>query len=405
MKIIVRLFFFTVLVLFSSARACLSAPLPLKISEDLEKLPVEESLGKSFIKYRDEFAKKYGTEFSFLINYQQQEILYNKHNTGNSRMVWYWNLEVNQRLWKGAGLTLELEVDKNKGVDKFIPTFSLFNTNTGDNASLYVPRLEFTQSLYADKISIAAGKLDLADWFDCNEFANSGDIQFLSDALVNNLAIPFPAKGLGAMAGFKPNDQFYFQAGASTAKAVYTKTGLSDGFNSTFFINEFGFTPQFKNLKGNYRFIFHLNHRKLPLIDNDEEADAQKRQQFGFAISFDQEVIKDKLGLFLRYGFADRRVYEIENFWSGGFQISEPFAGRKYDFIGFGVAQSFTGKNYRTFNEPDVAHCETMYELYYSYYINNTFILTPNLQLVVDPYADKTADCAVVCGLRGIVSF
>ena len=92
----------------------------------------------------------------------------------------------------------------------------------------------------------------------------------------------------------------------------------------------------------------------------------RKRQQFGFAISFDQEVIKDKLGLFLRYGFADRRVYEIENFWSCGFQIAEPFTGRKYDFIGFGVAQPLMGKNYRTFNDPDVAHSETMYELYYS---------------------------------------
>jgi high affinity Mn2+ porin len=395
-------FFFTVLVLFSSLRICLASSLPLTISKDLEKRPVKEPLAESFIRYREEFAKKYGTEFAFLINYQQQEILYSKHNTGNSRMLWYWNLEVNQRLWKGAALTFELEVDKNKGVDKFIPTFSLFNTNTGDNAGLYVPRLELTQSLYADKISITAGKLDLSDWFDCNELANSGDMQFVSDALVNNLAIPFPSKGLGVMAGFKPNDRFYFQAGASTARAAYTKTGLSDGFNSTFFINEFGFTPQFRNLKGNYRFIFYLNHRKFNLIDDEE---AEKRQQSGFAVSFDQEVIKDKLGLFLRYGFADRRVYEIENFWSCGFQISEPLAGRKYDFIGFGVAQSLTGENYRTFNEPGVAHCETMYELYYSYYINNAFILTPNLQVVVDPYADKTADCAVVCGLRGIVSF
>jgi len=203
------------------------------------------------------------------------------------------------------------------------------------------------------------------------------------------------------MASFAPNSWFYLQSGASTADAVSTKVGLSNGFNSAFFINEFGFTPKLNDLKGDYRFIFYWNHEKLPLIDDD----AEKRNQFGFSISFDQQLIKDKLGLFLRYGFADRRVYEIADFWSCGLQLNEPFKGRKYDFMGFGVAQSLTGENYRKSNEPDIAHSETMYELYYSCHINNAFILTPNLQLVVNPYADKTADCAAVCGLRGILSF
>ncbi|MDD4894475.1 MAG: carbohydrate porin [Candidatus Omnitrophica bacterium] len=401
MKLSIRLFLFTALFLSFCPRFCFSAPLPLEISKEMERIPGKKEWGVSFAKLREELSQKYGTEFYFLLNYQQQEILYSKHDTGNSRMVWYWNLEFSQRLWKGALLNLELEVDKNKGVDKLIPTFSMFNSNSGENASLYIPRLLLTQNLYEDKLQLSAGKLDLSDWFDCNNFANSADIQFLSDALTNSLTIPFPAKGLGAMASFTPNNWFYLQAGASTANAVSTKVGLSNGFNSTFFINEFGFTPKLKGLKGNYRFIFNLNREKLPLIDDEGE----KRSQFGFSISFDQEIVKDKLGLFLRYGFADRRVYEIADFWSCGLQLNEPLAGRKYDFIGFGVAQSLTGENYRKSDEPNIAHSETMYEFYYSYHVNNAFILTPNLQVVVNPYADKTSDCAAVCGLRGMLSF
>ena len=390
------------LVLSASIRISQAALTPLDISAQ-EEQKSETSIKKTWFRYfndsRENFAEKYGTRFAFLLNYAQQTILESANDRGKSRGAWYWNLELGQRLWQGAELFAEFEMDRGKGVDKFLPTFSQFNTNSGDDASLYLPVLYVEQKLFEDKTFIAAGKLDLSNWFDCNQVANSGDTQFLSSALVNSLTLPFPDKGIGAMINFTPSEWMYAQAGATTARASSTKTGLSDGFNSAFFINELGLTPKCGALKGNYRFIFNINHEKLEYLNSDQT----KTNSLSWGLSFDQAV-SERITLFLRYGWADPKVRDIEYFWSCGGQITEPLPGRKLDCLGVGIAQSIMGHDYLQANE-ESSRSETMYEIYYSYKLNSAITLTPNLQIVVDPNADKTTDTEIVCGLRFLLSF
>lgn len=381
--------FFITRVLLSVSEASLT---PIEISK--------EKRGGGLDKYRNHLVREYGTEFAFFVNYTQQIITKSSHDKGKSRGVGYLNLEIEQRLWQGAAAFIELESDKGRGVDHFIPTFSVFNINSGEDVNIYIPKLHIEQNLSADKISISAGKLDLSNWFDGNVAAESGDTQFFSSALVNSLTIPFPAKGLGARIQFKPYEWIYFESGASTARASSTKTGLSDGFNSVFFVNELGLSPKIGSLKGNYRLIFHMNHEKLERIDGEGE----RNDDLGYGISFDQEVTKG-ITLFLRYGHADERVRNIKHFWSFGGQIIEPIPGRKFDCLGVGVARSIMGKDYRDASEEEAARSETIYEVYYSCNLNNFFILTPNLQIVTNPNADKAAKTAVVCGLRFLLSF
>ena len=188
-----------------------------------------------------------------------------------------------------------------------------------------------------------------------------------------------------------PYEWVYFQTGAATASASSTKTGLSDGFNSTFFINEMGLSPKIGELKGNYRLIFYLNHEKLERIDQEGE----KKDTVGYALSFDQEVTK-RITLFFRYGNADEKIWDIKHFWSCGFQIVEPFPGRKLDFLGFGVARSVMGNDYCSANEEIASRDETMYEIYYSYNLNSLISLNPTLQIVANHKADKTANTELV---------
>lgn len=390
------------IILFSLPHSLKAAPTPLEISAQEEaksETSIKKTWFKNFNESRESFAEKYGTRFAFLFNYAQQAILASSNNKGKSRGVWYWNLEIAQRLWQGAEVYTELEVDRGKGVDKFLPTFSGYNENSGDDANLYVPVLYMEQKLLNDKVLIAAGKLDLSYWFDCNEVANSADTQFLSSALVNSLTLPFPAKGLGAMVNFTPYEWMYFQAGASTAKASSTKTGLSDGFNSAFFINELGLAPKLGSLKGNYRFILNINHEKLDYINSDEA----KKNSLSWGLSFDQ-AISENITLFLRYGSADSKVRDIQYFWSCGGQIIGLIPGRKLDCLGVGIAQSIMGKEYRQANE-NTSRSETMYEFYYNFNLNSAISFTPSLQIVTDPDADKTTDTEIVCGLRFLLSF
>jgi len=378
---------------------------PLELSEETAEEPARirgtEWL-KKFNESRDSFAQKYGTRFGFVLNYVQQVILRNNRDVGNSRSLWYWNLEVSQELWQGAEVFTEFEVDKNKGIDKFIPTYSYFDSDSGKNAGLYVPELYLEQHLTRDKIIIAAGKLDLSDWFDLNEVASSSDVQFLSSPLINNYTIPFPCKGMGAMVKFQPYEWLYFQSGASTAKAVSTKVGFSDAFNSTLFINEFGFSPKLGKLPGNYRFIFHLLHRKLGVIMDDLQ---EERNHFGFGLSFDQAVT-ERISLFVRYGSIDQKVNEVAHAWSAGGQIVEPIPGRKYDCFGVGVAQNILGRDFRAYSDPEfTATRETMLETYYSFSVNEFLTLTCDLQVVLEPYADRTVANPIAGSIRMLIAF
>jgi len=349
---------------------------------------------------REQLAQKYGFEYAFLLNYTQNFLFNSPENEGKSRGLWYWNLEMSQRLWEGARLYAELEMDKNRGIDKFIPTFSWFNYNSTANFSPFVPVCYLTQDLFDDKLFLAAGKTDLSYWFDGNVVANSADTQFSSAALVNNPAIPFPTKNMGVFASFKPNDLLSFLAGASTGDYFPSKIGFSDAFRNQIFLGEFDFSPKWRGKQGNYRFIFCSDREKYDFIN----AEGVRRNNYSFGLSFDQ-ALTDRLTLFARYGLGDPKVKDVENFWSAGGQFIEPIPGRKYDCLGLGVAQSLFGDDYLEANSSDISRSEMVYELYYSLRVKEYFYITPNLQFVQHPNADKQEGEAAACGVRFLLTF
>jgi len=374
----------------------------LELSEESDRSAEAEAKPKSLVekilKEKKDLKEKYGTTIAFVINAQIQSALYAKTNKGKSRAAWYYNMALEQKLWKDAYAHLEFEGGHNKGIDKLLPTFSVFNGKAGEPAYFYVNKFYLGQGFFQKKGFLAAGRLDLSDWFDTNKVANSGDKQFLSASLVDNLIIPFPQRGLGAMAKFKPADWFYFQAGAADAEAVSTRVGLDNSFQGAFFISEFGFSPKVRDLQGNYRFIIDYDRVKLGRIDGS----GNKNGDYGYALSFDQQVTKH-ITLFCRYGFADQDVRNIQYFWSCGGQLSEPIPGRKNDVLGFGLAQSIFGDDYRQVNAK--ASAETMYEIYYNFSAYPFVKIIPNLQVVTHPDGNKDSSCDVVVGTRLLVAF
>jgi carbohydrate-selective porin OprB len=366
--------------------------------EPLER-PQPLDIAKVFVS-REELAQKYGFEYAFLFNYTQNLILNGTHDDGKSLGFWYWDLELSQRLWKGGKAFIELEMDKNKGIDKLVPTFSWFNYNSTDNASPYIPVYYLTQELWGEKFFLVAGKTDPSNWFDTNAVAGSADTQFQSAALVNNLILPFPIKSIGVLANFKPGESWYFQAGASTATTTPTKTGLSNAFADQVFLAEFGLTPKWKGLAGNYRFIFCSDRQNLDYIN----AEGVRRNNYSFALSFDQ-ALTERISLFARYGQADPKVKNIEYFWSAGGQLIEPIPGRKEDCLAFGVAQSMLGNDYLQAYGPGLSSTETMYELYYSVHLKDYLFISPNLQYVAHPDVGANESEALACGVRFLLIF
>lgn len=394
-----RLFIFFVITvsLFSVAQA---KETYLELSEEVDRAAEAKpkSLVEKILQEKKDLKEKYGISIAFLINSQIQSALYAKTNKGKSRAAWYYNVALEQKLWSGASVDFEFKGGHNKGIDKILPTFSGFNSNAGELDYAYITKFYLKQDILEKKLFLAAGRLDLSDWFDANKAAGSGDKQFLSDSLVNNPIIPFPQKGLGATAKFKPTDWFYFQAGASDAKSVSTMVGLNNSFRGAFLIGEFGISPKIRGFRGNYRFIIDSDREKLERIDGLGE----KNGDYGYALSFDQQISKH-LTLFCRYGFADKKVRSIQHFWSCGGQFSEPIPGRKNDIFGIGMAQSISGEDYRQVNAK--ASAETMYEIYYNFSAHPFVKITPNIQIVTHPNTQKDSSCDVVIGTRLVVVF
>ena len=160
--------FIAALVLFFLFTLSYAKETSTELSQDLEKSMEPEVRGnlqlEKILKERSDFADKYGTTFAFLLNSQIQSILYSKRNEGNSRASWYYNLALEQRIWKDAFVHAELEGGHNKGIDKILPSFSVFNSDAGEVSYAYIAKLYLNQDLLEKKLSLTAGKMDLSDW-------------------------------------------------------------------------------------------------------------------------------------------------------------------------------------------------------------------------------------------------
>jgi carbohydrate-selective porin OprB len=351
----------------------------------------------------EDIAKKYGTDFALLFNFRYLAALESKDFEHRGKPAWYYDLAIEQDIWKGGLLVLEMEGGRGDGLDKFLPTFSVIDDNAGEPGTVYLPKLFIQQDLFDRKLYCAAGRLDVSDWFDCNAAANSGDIQFLSTSLINNSAIPFPQKGMGAMVGFRPGDWVYLQAGAADARARSSKPDFRSVFSGNlqyFIINEVGFLPKIKQRSGNYRFAWNCS-----LQDNERfDETGKESHDWGFSFSFDQEIT-GRIILFLRYGWADKRVRKISSFWSTGAQVTGLIPGRKDDYLGFGVAQSIMGGDYRKASGDDASRTETLFEMYYNVVLHEYVRVSPVFQFILNPNATKHVENDVVLGGRLLIMF
>lgn len=344
---------------------------------------------------------KYGLSQALTVNANSQLLLNGERREGKGKSEVSYTLFLIQSLWAGAEFTVSAEGGTGKGLDPLIGSFNGVNDDAGETECIYVGRMYLTQKLLEDKVELSGGKLSLSDWFDSNAAANDENAQFLSSALVNNPTIPFPDYGMGAVANVTPADWFYVMGGVADAQAVGTETGPNTAFHDEDYalgMGEFGLTPKWGELQGNYRVIVWYDPQPIQRF----RSGSLKRDDLGAAVSCDQQVAEWCM-VFFRYGWADGDVREIANFWSGGAEFTKLIAGRDDDALGVGVAQSVLSDAYRSVEGGSAT--ETLFETYYRIQITKYFAITPDLQLILNPGADRDSDPAVVAGIRGVLSF
>jgi porin len=106
------------------------------------------------------------------------------------------------------------------------------------------------------------------------------------------------------------------------------------------------------------------------------------------------------LGVFTRYGMADKKVNDITGFRSFGLQYQGLLEGRDNDVFGVGYAKGIFSTEAGYSKE-----YESVVELYYNAQVAPWVSLSPSLQFVDNPGGDSEVDDSIVFGLRAQSSF
>ncbi len=348
-------------------------------------------------------------------------------NQRQGRHTGSYDLEIGadlQKLWgmEGASLLVHAEGSWSRMDIDETSIDSVFGVN-GDGAgrrAMDVTEVWYEQAMFDETLRFRCGKLDFGGGFECrgcpvsfdgSAYANDETAQFLNNALVNNPTIPMPDVGLGAVLYWNPIEWWYASIGAADAQADGRETGFRTTFTGEdyFFIAvETGVAPVLDNgngpMPGAYRIgVWNDAQDKERFSDSTIE-----RDDVGFYISADQMVYKETegeedsqgLGLFTRYGMADKKVNDIADFWSMGMQYQGLIEGRDDDVLGLGYAKGILSVEAGF----DAVH-ESVFEVYYNAQIAPWISLSPSIQFVDNPGGDNAVDDAVVIGLRAQGAF
>jgi len=299
---------------------------------------------------------------------------------------------------------------------------SVFGVN-GDGAgrrAMDVTEVWYEQAMCDETLRLRLGKMDFAGGFECrgcpvsfdgSAYANDETAQFLNGALVNNPTIPMPDMGLGAVLYWNPVESWYASIGAIDAQADARETGFKTAFTNEdyfFYAAETGVAPQFDSGKGPMPGAYRVGVWNDPQDKERFSDGVVMRDDTGFYISCDQMVYKENegvedsqgLGVFTRAGWANKKVNDITDFLSLGFQYQGLIEGRDDDVLGLGYAKG-------TFStEAGYADAfESVVEIYYNAQVAPWVAVSPSVQFVDNPGGDNATEDSVVFGLRAQSAF
>jgi len=301
---------------------------------------------------------------------------------------------------------IHLETGDGASVEDELKVFSNVNRDADDSDnSLALTEVWYEHYFQALPLTLTLGKIDPTVYIDTNIYANDECRQFLGRSFRNSPTIEFCDNSGGLHLGLAPAD--FMELDLITLDADSDWEDMGDG---VFFGAQLNFKPNLFKRGGNYRIVGWLDNR-----DHTRWKDSAKSKEegYGVGVSFDQEL-SDSIGAFLRYGWQDPDVYlngesfSLEHAWSTGIQLTGTGWGRKDDVLGLAVGQVIPSDQYKKAGTNLEAADEGHFEAYYNYKVNEHLTLTPDVQLIWNPYGDDAANgnsTVTVVGMRGQVDF
>ncbi len=317
------------------------------------------------------------------------------------------DLEIEQKFSDFGLAFVHLETGDGSGVEDELVVFSNVNRDADDSDnSISLTEVYYEHYFKFIPLTLTIGKIDPTCYLDTNEYANDECGQFLGHIFRNSPAIMFPDdNSFGARMAIEPLELVDIELMAMDANDDW-----EDVFDNMFLSCQINFKPNLLNMPGNYRIYGWLNDKEFTRWSDSTD---NKEENYGFGLSFDQQIT-DSVGVFFRYSwqkpemYAEGEDFSIEQSWSIGSQVNGSFWHRENDFLGVAFGQIFPSDDYKDAGENLKANSEEHLELYYRYQLNEYVHISPDLQVIWDPYggdAENGDKTIVVGGVRAQVSF
>lgn len=143
------------------------------------------------------------------------------------------------------------------------------------------------------------GIIDATAFLDDNRFTNDEIVQFMNEVFVNNPLANLISYDYGASLEFEKGP-FHLRLLGMQSKTEESENPKFDKKNYNYYALQLGYKLESFLGEGNYRVYAFTTNKKFPDWEEDD-----KKALKGFGVSFDQDLIKEKLGIFFRAGFQD----------------------------------------------------------------------------------------------------
>jgi len=274
-------------------------------------------------------------------------------------------------------------------------------TSLGNNINLISPinnqpdanqqfvQLTYTQAFPGDWLAISVGQYAFSN-FDGNSYANDQQVNFIGFSLTQNGSQNYSQAGLGAYAQINPTREITFAAGfqdANDFSGSYIQfPTLGQGQYAWF--GYAAWSPTIKDWgQGNYSLLYY----------NQPGVSLQPLASSGLSFSASQPI-GDRVGLFVRANTAWQSSFAIQSSIAGGAVLNDPVQHSRHDQIGLAMAWNAT--NMSSFTGTFVRPSEIMLEAYWSWSVFRGFLVTPDVQLYLQPALAPSSDLAAVFTIR-----
>jgi high affinity Mn2+ porin len=366
--------------------------------------------------------------------------------TGEGRETADATLYAGLRLWQGAELWINGEIDQGFGLADThgaagfpsaeayklgedypyarVPRYFIRQTINlgGDTEKVDADINQFAESQTADRLVLTIGKFSVVDIFDTNKYANNPKSDFLNWSLVNAGTFDYAADAwaytYGAAAEWY-RGHWTFRAGIFDLSATPTGGNSPNGVNLDPTFDQFEMVGEIEDRyelwgqPGKIKLTGFLNRGRagdyadaiaLAAITGgpaDINAVRVYTSRPGVSVNLEQQIT-ETVGLFARAGWADGNVEpwdftDIDRTVSAGVSLSGKQWGRPDDTIGIaGVINDISKIHQEFLNDGGLGiltgdgqlpnpGLEQIIETYYSYALSSSTHLTADYQLIVNP--------------------